>query len=97
MFDNLLEQLMELKTVLSDMMTEDPNEQPDARGHVTTYGRLTVQEFLCLCIWALSLSQNTDRCHYSWASVNKCLLTTGRQPTEHKQINKPSKYILVNQ
>lgn len=38
MFDNLLEQLMELKTVLSDMMTEEPNEQPDTWGHMTTSG-----------------------------------------------------------
>lgn len=63
MSDNLLEQLMELKTVLSDIMTEDPNEQPDTQGHVDNIWKgpwLTVQEFLCLYIWALSLSQNTD-------------------------------------
>lgn len=40
MFDNLLEQLVELKIVLSDTTTEDPNEQPDTLGHVTTSGRV---------------------------------------------------------
>lgn len=45
MSDNLLEQLRELKTVLSDMITEDPNEQPDARGHVTTSGRVLGSRF----------------------------------------------------
>lgn len=63
MFDNLLEQLAELKIVLSDTTTEDPNEQPDTWGHVTPSGRVLSSKFngsFCACGFGMSLSRNTD-------------------------------------
>lgn len=61
MFDNLLEQLMELKTVLSDMMTEEPNEQPDTWGHMTTSGSVLGSRFrsFCACVFGHCLYLRT--------------------------------------